>query len=113
MASYFEPFRKEILGIVSSFETRIIRTNSTLDEMFSSLNDEIFKCIQMQKKDYTLVKVSIDKIILDVTHLNELSATHESSFTSIIKTLIHLNECFKIQQILNISDEQDRQAIGL
>lgn len=99
--------------IVATLETRLDKTNSTLDSYFSALNDEIIDCRKIRKQDISDRLDEYKCINKKFKDINILDEQFKNTFKNIGQILTHFGECQKIQQIINISDEQDRQSFGL
>lgn len=68
---------------------------------------------QKQEEDFQKVKYDINGFqseVIEVNATNERIITYYNHITEVVSLFI---ECFKIQQIIDISDEQDREKMGL
>jgi len=85
----------------------------SMDSYFSSLNDQITESLKLRKRDKADHQQEFNKIINQIDDAIKITNTNQLSLETLGQMVAAIIECFKIQQILDISDENDRKSFGL
>lgn len=110
---HLAPIRSQLKTIETRFDNKLSRINDNIEAFFQTLNDQILNVKNKQEEDFQKVRYDINGFQSEVNEVNETNEriiTYYNHITEVVSLFI---ECFKIQQILDISDEQDREKMGL
>lgn len=110
---HLAPIRSQLKTIETRFDNKLSRINDNIEAFFQTLNDQILNVKNKQEEDFQKVRYDINGFqseVNEVNATNERIITYYNHITEVVSLFI---ECFKIQQILDISDEQDREKMGL
>lgn len=110
---HLAPIRSQLKTIETRFDNKLSRINDNIEAFFQTLNDQILNVKNKQEEDFQKVRYDINGFQSEVNEVNETNEriiTYCNHITEVVSLFI---ECFKIQQILDISDEQDREKMGL
>lgn len=85
----------------------------SMDSQFNSLNDQITESLKLRKRDKADHQQEFNKIINQIDDAIKITNTNQISLETLGQMVAAIIECFKIQQILDTSDENDKKSFGL
>jgi len=85
----------------------------SMDSHFNSLNDQITESLKLRKRDKADHQQEFNKIINQIDDAIKITNTNQLSLETLGQMVAAIIECFKIQQILDLSDEKDKKSFGL
>jgi len=105
--------KEEISVTLANFEKIININTQHVDNYFSVLNEQIVEINKLRIQDLTESKVNIDSTNKSIVDCGRKIRSIDSFIEKIVHSISGFSECFRIQQALEFSNEQDKYSLGL
>lgn len=108
-----ENFRNEIQPLVISIENKLNNFKTESMDKFINLNSQLSDCQILRKTDKSDRIIELKKINNNINLINDKIKSSNISIDNISKVLCSCVETLKIQNALDIQDENDKNAMAL
>jgi hypothetical protein len=89
------------------------KMQESMENYFTSLNDSITESLKNRKKDKSDHQREFSQIVTKIEDAINVTNSNKVSLETLGQMVAAFVECFRIQQILNESEEADKKSFGL
>eukprot|EP00801_Mesodinium_rubrum_P001655 Mrub_01655.p1 GENE.Mrub_01655~~Mrub_01655.p1 ORF type:complete len:666 (+),score=168.69 Mrub_01655:134-1999(+) len=89
------------------------KMQESMENYFTSLNDSITESLKNRKKDKSDHQREFSQIVTKIEDAINVTNSNKVSLETLGQMVAAFVECFRIQQILNESEESDKKSFGL